>query len=283
MISATPRHKKCLEKWGAIHMQREVKMLRNASITFFCVFVISAFIYSNFVEAQVVTDGLVSYWTFDKADINGKTVKDVIGSNDGNIINKVDVVNGKINQALLFSGGGYVEVPDDPSLKPQEFSFQFWVNSNKDFGATTRFELVDNTGQIVIRNDERGEFGSNLAFHWSDGGSWYAINPAKVPSAKEWYNVAATHDGSEAKIYLNGNLEKSLKAKFAFSGGEVGISIGAHKWASANFFDGMIDELLFYKKALTKAEVEKNYKASGLAVMHTSNKLSVCWGKLKSL
>ena len=54
---------------------------------------------------------------------------------------------------------------------------------------------------------------------------WYAINPADVLSAGEWYNVAATHDGSEAKIYLNGNLEESLKAGFAWSGGEVGISI----------------------------------------------------------
>lgn len=258
-------------------------MLRNILTISFYVITMLTFTYANMVEAQIVTDGLVSYWTFDKADVDGKIVKDVIGSNDGNMVNKVEIVNGKINQAALFSGGGYVEVPDDPSLKPQQFSFQFWVNSNKDFGATTRFELVDNTGQIVIRNDERGEFGSNLAFHWSDGGSWYAINPAKVPSAKEWYNVACTHDGSEAKIYLNGKLEESLKSKFAFSGGEVGISIGAHKWASANFFDGMIDELLFYKKALTNAEVEKNYKASGLAVMKLVDKLSVCWGKLKSL
>lgn len=257
-------------------------MLRNALTTFFYLFAIFTIICFNSAEAQIVTDGLVSYWTFDKADIDGKTVKDVIGSNDGNMINKVDVTNGKIKQALLFTGGGYVEVPDDPSLKPQQFSFQFWVNSNKDFGATTRFELVDNTGQIVIRNDERGEFGSNLAFHWSDGGAWYAINPAKVLSAKEWYNVAATHDGAEAKIYLNGKFEKSLKAKFAFSGGEVGISIGAHKWASANFFDGMIDELLFYNKALSAAEVEKNYKATGLAVTN-NNKLTVCWGKLKSI
>ncbi len=108
-------------------------MLRNALTTFLYIFVISAFICVNFAVAQIVTDGLVSYWTFDKADVDGKTVKDVIGSNDGNIINKVDVVNGKINQALLFAGG-YVEVPDDPSLKPQQFSFQFWVNSNKDFG-----------------------------------------------------------------------------------------------------------------------------------------------------
>ncbi|MGB9595325.1 MAG: hypothetical protein ACPL7B_03505 [Candidatus Poribacteria bacterium] len=92
-------------------------MLRNILTIFLYLFAISTFIYSNFAEAQIVTDGLVSYWTFDKGNVDGTTVKDIIGSNDG----------------------------------------------------------------------------------------------------------------AEAKIYLNGNLENSLKAKFAFSGGEVGISIGAHK------------------------------------------------------
>lgn len=234
---------------------------------------------ANIAIAQIVTDGLVSYWSFDKADINGETVKDLIGTNDGNIFNQVEIAEGKVNQALLFAGG-YVEVPDDPSIKPEQFTFQFWVNSNKEFGATSRFDLVDDTGQIVIRNDERAEYGSNLALHWSDGGVWYAINPADVLSAEEWHNVAVTHDGSEAKIYLNGNFENSLKAKFAWSGGELGISIGAHKWASANFFDGMIDELLFYKKALNEAEVKKNYAASGLSVSSRGT-LTTAWGMIK--
>jgi len=173
--------------------------------------------YASMAEAQIVTEGLVSYWTFDEADIDGDIAKDLIGDNDGTIFSSVEVVEGKINQALLFSGG-YVEVPDDPSTKPDQFSIQFWVNSNQDFGATSRFELVDITGQVVIRNDERADFGANLAFHWNDGGAWQAINPADVLSAEEWYNVAATHDGSEANLYVDGNLEDSLSTGFAQSG-----------------------------------------------------------------
>ena len=236
--------------------------------------------YVNMAEAQIVVDGLVSYWTFDEVDIDGEIVKDIIGINDGTIFNTVEIAEGKVNQALLFSGG-YVEVPDDPSIKPDQFSIQFWVNSNLEFGPSTRFELIDNTGQVVIRNDERAEFGSNLAFHSTDG-AWYAINPADVLSAEEWYNVAVTHDGSTAKIYLDGNLEESLDAGFTYSGGDLGISIGAHKWASANFFDGMLDELLFYGKAITEAEVKTNYRAIGLAVAYTSSKLPVCWGEMKA-
>lgn len=245
------------------------------------IFVLMSLLSIQPTDAQLVMDGLVSYWSFDKNDVQGDIVKDLIGKNDGKIVNKVKVVEGKINQALLFEGAGYVEVPDDPSLKPQAFTIQFWVNSNKNFGATSRFELVDDTGQVVIRNDERGEFGSNLAFHWFDGSAWLAINPSFVPSPKKWYNIAAVHDGSEARLFVDGKLESSLSKKFAWSGGETGISIGAHKWASANFFDGMIDELLFYNRALKDTEIKKNFSASGLSVSRPVTNLPICWAKLK--
>jgi len=37
-------------------------------------------------NAQVVTDGLVSYWTFNEVDIDNRTVKDLMGNNDGTIV-----------------------------------------------------------------------------------------------------------------------------------------------------------------------------------------------------
>ena len=40
------------------------------------------------VKAQVVTDGLVSYYTLDNKDIAGDTVKDIVGGMDGTIINQ---------------------------------------------------------------------------------------------------------------------------------------------------------------------------------------------------
>ena len=47
---------------------------------FFCTFILIIG-----VKAQVVTDGLVSYYTLDKNDIAGDTVKDVVGGKDGTI------------------------------------------------------------------------------------------------------------------------------------------------------------------------------------------------------
>ena len=52
----------------------------------------------------IVTDGLVSYWTFDEQDIAGFTVKDVWGENDGKIVGNPQVVDGQVGEALEFDG-----------------------------------------------------------------------------------------------------------------------------------------------------------------------------------
>ena len=54
--------------------------------------------------ASIVTDGLVSYWTFDRDDIIDVTVKDVWGENDATIMGNPEIVGGFVNQALKFDG-----------------------------------------------------------------------------------------------------------------------------------------------------------------------------------
>ena len=60
----------------------------------------------NAAVASVVTDGLVSYWTFDKGSIVNKMVKDVWGDNNGKIIGNPKVVPGQVGEALEFDGAG---------------------------------------------------------------------------------------------------------------------------------------------------------------------------------
>ena len=58
----------------------------------------------NVASASVVTDGLVSYWTFDKGSIVNKNVKDVWGDNTAKIIGNPKVVPGQVGEALEFDG-----------------------------------------------------------------------------------------------------------------------------------------------------------------------------------
>ncbi len=69
---------------------------------FLSMLIITTFCQVGYAES-VVTDGLVSYWTFDRQDIADNTVKDVWGKNDGTIFGDPKVVAGPVKVAgLLF-------------------------------------------------------------------------------------------------------------------------------------------------------------------------------------
>ena len=72
---------------------------------YFMTFTIIIGIFSlNTAHASIVTDGLVSYWTFDGVHITNKTVKDVWGDNNGTLIGNPKIVPGQVGEALEFDG-----------------------------------------------------------------------------------------------------------------------------------------------------------------------------------
>ena len=88
-------------------------MLKICGKTLIVLFALT--VMANLAKADC-PEGLVSYWSFDKNTINGDTVRDLCGDNDGTMINDPEVVNGVYGQALKFSGANHVEVPDSESL-----------------------------------------------------------------------------------------------------------------------------------------------------------------------
>ena len=47
-------------------------MFNRISTVVFVLFIVTVFVYANMAKAQIVEDGLISYWTFDNADIGVK-------------------------------------------------------------------------------------------------------------------------------------------------------------------------------------------------------------------
>ena len=64
---------------------------------YFRIFAIIIGVFSlNATSASVVTNGLVSCWTFDSTYVVNKTTKDVWGDNDGTISRNPEVVPGEV-------------------------------------------------------------------------------------------------------------------------------------------------------------------------------------------
>ncbi len=80
-----------------------------------------------------------------------------------------------------------------------------------------------------------------------------------------WYHVAGTYDGSEMRLYVNGDLDNSK----SFAGGinpgtdipVIGAYIGAREGAMAYVFNGTLDEVRAYSRAKSPVEIGLTYNS----------------------
>lgn len=280
------------------------KMLR---IVFALAVIATVFTSANQAKAQIVTEGLVSYWTFDKADITDKTVKDVWGNNDGTIEEDPQIVKGKIGEALEFDGkGDCVNLGDmDASEGLKAATYGAWVKIKKD--PNTALQLVASKAdgatypwQLLLCKKE----GDELGFAFSDTDKKFTRHMADSPaSPNTWYHIVAVLDTSEpqatiGKLYINGEPQSGKGTNVGcVSSANKDIPKGATQGSNAgdaligardnggkhgNFFNGIIDEFHIYNRALSHDEIKQNFAAKlGLSVADSTGKLTLTWGKIK--
>ena len=112
---------------------------------FISVLTIAMFCYNGWTES-VVTDGLVSYWTFDRHQIVGSTVKDIWGENDGTIVGNPKVVKGYVREALKLDGPrDYVNLTNlgDFGTQIGGATFEAWVKTDFKKNWMTLFKVID--------------------------------------------------------------------------------------------------------------------------------------------
>ena len=105
---------------------------------------------------NIVTDGLVSYWTFDREDIIGNTVKDVWGENNATIVGTPTIVNGHLKDAFKFDGiKDYVNLTTlgDFGAKLDFSTVEVWIKTDYKDTWTTIFKTIgtgcNNSGMMI--------------------------------------------------------------------------------------------------------------------------------------
>lgn len=241
-------------------------------------------------RAQIVTDGLVGYWSLDKATIEGKTVKDVWGGNDGTIVGDPKIVPGKVGEALEFDGDDGIEIQGGDELNfagKNELTVMAWVMVGSDDPVVGVVPKC--CGEIVAQRDVNGwclrydgrNGGQEMEFIVHSNAGWEGDGGFGVPLFKqgEWHHLAGVLAGDKMFIYLDGQLAKEMP----FVGGSIASNgpkteIGK---ASDGGFIGIIDEVMIYNRALSADEIKQNFQAKGLSV-RPAGKLATVWGEVKS-
>ena len=264
--------------------------------------------------ASIVTDGLVSYWTFDSGYITNKTVKDVWGNNNGTLIGNPKVVPGQVGEALKFDGvDDFVNLTTLGDFGGQigTSSFEAWIKTRnkKDWMTLINTHGVKCPSWGIELNGSNDEFG----FEIMEGTLHYNLDIEGLigcvdgrrgsimgPFDGEWHHIVYTNDYmiNEDGIGGNGTIiiyvdGVSVSARYHGFGGNskrpfspftTPVYLGARKFpGKANgYFMGMIDEVRFYDRPLTAEEVIQNFQSTQPYNVAPKGKLPTVWATLKT-
>ena len=199
--------------------------------------------------------GLVAWW---KAENNAV---DSIGTNNGSFINGAAFTNGMVGTAFNLNGSNYVSVPNAVALNPTNvITVECWLYRSALVGP---FDPVIKKEDVSNANGYAIEFNANHLLFWvyRNVGGW-ASSGGSVPIALgQWYHIAGVYDGAHLLCYTNGQLASSAAVS-----GSVGIStnilsIGNDPGNPTRFFNGRLDEVSIYHRALSAAEIASIYNA----------------------
>jgi hypothetical protein len=208
-----------------------------------------------------INTGLVAYYPFsgDAKDKSGN-------GNDGIVKGAVLTYDrfGNPNSAYSFNGtSDYIDLPTLYSYSPTNFTLNAWIKLDRI--GPRQMILGKLSGWTSYTGNIGFEvWGDHLAVDSLDAGS--TLDGNTILDINKWYQVTTTYDGSSFKVYLNGVLDGSLSYNGGIGNNTVPWMIGTHAMYGtpggyySNFcFDGIIDNVRIYDRALSDVDIQKLY------------------------
>ena len=230
------------------------------------------------VQAEGADDGLVAEWRFDEE--SGSVLADSSGNGNDGVIHGATWVEGEYGTALSFDGvDDYVVIPTDSGINPIDGSWtvEAWIT-------VPTIPPSDHNYPIMAKHDGDMDNGYALLVSY-DGNVHYMVDHYKGPvykaigtiSTNSWYHVTGVLDKStnNLNMFVNGFQTGST----SISGlGTINPSnplwIGRYHRGSRSryeYFNGIIDEIRIYNRALTAEEIKAEYEQGTTALTLTKS------------
>ena len=207
--------------------------------------------------------GLVAAWAFDEG--SGTVATDATGNgNDGTVVGASWTPQGRYGEALSFDGtNDYVGLADNAALNATtSFTFTAWVR-----------RAATGSWQVLFQH---GATSGNWGVYFSDGNqmdfSEWGVSDLRAGSAltdtANWHHVAwvkAGDSGTNVTFYVDGTVVGAVATGGATAGGAK--RIGGDAWYEADYFNGLIDNVRLYDRALNPGELQADMTT---AVSNTS-------------
>ena len=254
--------------------------------------VMVAGVYTSPSQAQnTITNGLAAYWNF--AEPSGTpVVLDVSGNgNNGQMFNFAlgsERSPGIVGQALYFGGPStleYIQITNCNIRPTSTMSLAVWVN------VPASFSWSSSPWTTIVKNwpgtaaNEEAYFGlsssaGTAVFYLNNSSiaNVHATETTALPQG-QWVHLAFTADGAYLNIYRNGVYE----VRTAYNGtintniltNTMGIGVeltngGLPYAANMGYWQGWMDDLAIWGRALSAAEIQSIYLAGKAGIPLTN-------------
>ena len=219
----------------------------------------------NGYSQSFLTNGLVAYYSF-----NGNANDASGNGNNGTVYGATLTTDrfGSPASAYDFNGtNSYIDIPQNSVLDSltTNFTLSAWIwqledNTNGGYRILDKCTAGEPDGWTLDTLGCGGTTGQRLRLQAADVATQCNVSGQTDYSLMQWHHVAATVSGTNGNVYLDGNLDGS---------GNVGnipvntldVYIGlAHPGRGSGFwFNGIIDDVRIYNRALSTNEVQQLY------------------------
>lgn len=219
----------------------------------------SALIVSTQLNAQTAP---ILHYSFDSSN-----AQDEVGTQDGILygVTPCDDRFGNIDRAFYFTNDAYIH-HNGLSFGPlNEASISLWVEPDNAAFVGPFSSTMVSTGYWTVnfnRYDTPASYGLLYAVMDGTSNDNLVSNGAGPISTSNWSHLVATNDGTTTRLYVNGILESTYAENFMYIDNTYDLYVGVRGYgnnAPADYYEGKIDELKIFRKALTQTEIDSLY------------------------
>ncbi|MBI3852696.1 MAG: DUF1565 domain-containing protein [Verrucomicrobia bacterium] len=203
---------------------------------------------------------------------------DNAGTNHGTLRNGTTFAAGAVDQAFSFDGvDDFVEIPDSPlwDFGTNGFSIAMWLNFRTVKSTVIMGQSVGegNQNKWLIEYDPAP--GPGLHFYINRDTFVEGISTVQtdfMPVAGQWYHIVVTRNGIAYNLFIDGAIAATGNDSNSIPNPNSLLYIGQAEFApgeSAQYMDGLIDEVSIYNRVLPPQEVSLLYNTSPLASLRS--------------